>query len=277
MKLRELLMEGGKAVKMAEPLTQEEAKQSIPNIVKKVAKSLNIRPSLIKVLGSAGKKPQMDDLSGDIDLGVQCDTKDVEAALSELAYDGRSFKVMAGINTYSFGEKIQGGKIVQVDLLPVKNLEYAAWSYIADPRDLKRGLKGADRNEILFAVVRWIDVKEKKNDEGEVISIERYYFDLNKGLMRGKQSREGKGDKLKKNLSTIGEKKLVSDDPKVIAHKLFGMKYAPDKLLTFGECWNAIHDPDFPGKDHLETIIKMIKKGIEDKNLPMPSEVEDAT
>lgn len=263
-----LLLEGGAAIKTASRVTQVEARHLIPDLIQKISKETGVPPEQIKPVGSAGRKPKDSDTSGDIDFAIETDAATLKAALPRLAHNGEDWKAMSSINVYAFGTKING-KIVQVDLVPVANAEYAQWSYIADESDLAQGFKGAVRNELMFAVTKYADLKKIKGDSGEVETLERHYFDLSKGLMRGKQTRRNAKGKLTKNWTTV-EKDVVTDVPDDVAKVLFGPKARAEKLRTFDQVWKAIHSDDFPWAEHLEDIIKMTKEGIRKKGLKMP-------
>jgi len=262
------LLEGGAAIKGSSKITQVEARHVIPDLISKISKVTEVDPEKIKSVGSAGHKPADTDLSGDIDIAIECGVEIVKKALPELAFDGENFKAMSAINVYSFATKIND-KIVQVDLVPVENINFATWSFISDEDDLAKGLKGAQRNEVIFAVTKHANLKNVKNDKGDVVELDRYFFDLSKGLMKGHQTRYNSKGKLTKNFTTTS-KELVSDDPEKIAKILFGKKAKASKLVTFDQVWEAIHSPDFPFKHELEKIVKMAKVGIEKKNLKVP-------
>lgn len=262
-----VLLEGGAALKTS-PITQTAARKVLPEIIKQVSSALNLSSANIKQLGSAGKKPNDDDKSGDIDLAVKAEASDVEKALPELAFDGKTFKAMKGINVYSFAYDL-GGSTVQVDLMPVSNVRYAEWASQANELDLKDGLKGSHRNELYFAVVKHIDPQIIKRDEdGSTLIIKRYFYDLQKGLMLGTQTREGK-KKSGKNFKTV-DKKVLTDDPIKVAHFLFGDAVTPDQVASFRGTLAAIESPKFPHKAFRNEIIEMAKKGMKNKGLPVP-------
>lgn len=263
-----LLIEGGAAIKGASRVTQVEARHVIPDLISKISKVTGVDKEKIKSVGSAGHKPADTDTSGDIDIAIECDVDVAKNALKDLAYDHETFKAMSAINVYSFATKVNG-KIVQVDLIPVENVNFAVWSFISDEDDLAKGLKGAQRNEVIFAVTKHADLRSKKNDNGDIVEMDRYFFDLSKGLMKGHQTRYNSKGKLTKNFTTTG-KELVSNDPEKVAKILFGKKAKASKLVTFDQVWEAINSPDFPFKDSLDDIIKMTKSGIEKKNLKVP-------
>jgi hypothetical protein len=262
-----MLLEGGAALKTS-PISQTDARKALPQIIKQVSSVLGISAVKIKQLGSAGKKPKDEDVSGDIDLAVQAEAAAVEKVLKDLAYDGKTFKIMKGINVYSFAYDL-GGKTVQVDLMPVSNVRYAEWASQANELDLKDGLKGSHRNELYFAIAKYIDPQILKRDaDGSPIVLKRYFYDLQKGLMLGTQSREGK-KKNGKNFKTV-DKKVLTDDPVKVAQFLFGDHVTPDQVSTFKGTLAAITSPKFPHKAARDEIIAMSKLGMKNKGLIVP-------
>ena len=262
-----ILLEGGAALKTS-PISQTAARKALPEIIKQVSSALGISAVKIKQLGSAGKKPKDDDKSGDIDLAVQAEAADVEKALKGLSYDGKTYKVMKGINVFSFAYDL-GGQTVQVDLMPVANVRYAEWASQANEVDLKDGLKGSHRNELFFAVAKFIDPQIiKKDADGSPIVLKRYFYDLQKGLMLGTQTREGK-KKNGKNFKTV-DKKVLTDDPAKVAQFLFGDSVTPDQVATFRGALAAIESPKFPHKADRKEIIAMAKQGMKNKGLSVP-------
>lgn len=263
-----LLLEGGAALKKTSPITQVEAREVLPLIIKQVSSALSLSKTNVRQLGSAGKKPNDEDESGDIDLAVRAEAADVEKALPDLAYDGSTYRVMKGINVYSFAYDL-GEKTVQVDLMPVSNVRYAEWASQANEADLKEGLKGSHRNELYFAVVKHIDPQVIKSDvDGSPLIVKRYFYDLQKGLMLGTQSREGK-KKSGKNFKTV-EKKVLTDDPIKVAKFLFGDHITPDQVDSFKGTLAAIMSPKFPYKAVRKEIILMAKQGMKTKVLSIP-------
>ena len=262
------LLEGGAALKQTSPITQAEARKVLPEVIKQVASALGLTKLNVRQLGSAGKKPNDEDESGDIDLAVKAEADDVEKKLPELAYDGKTYRVMKGINVYSFAYDL-GGKTVQVDLMPVSNVQYAEWASQANEADLKEGLKGSHRNELYFAIAKHVDPKVIKSDvDGSPMVIKRYFYDLQKGLMIGTQTREGK-KKASKNFKTV-DKKVVTDDPTKVAKFLFGEHVTPDQVATFKGTLAAIKSPRFPHKAAKKDIISMAKLGMKNKGLKIP-------
>jgi hypothetical protein len=288
-----VLVEGGNAVKVALPIEQDKIKEALPALLSKLAFALNIEQEDLEVLGSAGKKPS-GETSGDIDIGVRLPSvaqangvepdealKLIDAVAHRFAKNGvkdhpidKLYKPMRSLDVYSFGYKI-GDQYAQIDLMPVSSLKYASWAYHAAPEDMNKGLKGAHRNELLYAVAKFAGQNVTHQDESGPVEVERHFFDLSKGLLRGKQTRVGLSGKVGKNWRTVGEKPVVTNNPDKIAKELFGKKYKAKDLMTFDDVWGAIHDDDFPHKEHREKIISMARDGVKNKKLKMPKKLEE--
>lgn len=263
-----VLLEGGNAIKGASKVSQAEIKEVSSDLINLISDTLYLSTSKVKIVGSAGKKPDPEDLSGDIDIAIECSPKLVEDKLKSLSKNNRA---MPGINVFSFAYEING-KQVQVDLIPVSNIKYAEWSYQADADDLKAGLKGAHRNELMFAIAKYLNNKVMERDKktDEPIKIKRYFYDLSQGLMIGVQSRIGKRGKIVKNFSTQ-DKKLFTNDPKKITKIFFGDHVSPDQVLGFQGTFDAIMSPEFPGAKFRDKILEQARQGIKNKGLVIPS------
>ena len=273
MKLNEILqtttlflLEGGNAVKSVVKITQSEVHSSVPDLLKKIQKVLDLPIGKVKLIGSAGKKPNPSDFSGDLDIAVECDPSIVEANLKKFSDNNR---VMKNIGVFSFAYDI-GNKLVQVDLMPVKDIKFAAWSFQANEADLAQGLKGAQRNELFFAIAKFMPQEvSKKDKDGEPIEIKRYFYDLSRGLMTGTRSRVNSNGKITKNFATIS-KKVLSTDPEKICNMMFGEDASPKQCSTFDGSLKAINSDGFPYIDKRNDILKLALKGIKDKKLKVP-------
>jgi hypothetical protein len=262
------LLEGGKAIKEVSTITQSEVRETTPALLKKIQTTLGLPNGKVKLIGSGGKKPDDSDTSSDLDVAVECEASDVEKKLEELA-EGHAHRVMKGINVYSFAYEV-GNKLVQVDMIPVSNINFAEWSYQANTADLAQGLKGAHRNEIFFAIAKYMPKKvTKRDDDGEPVEYDRYFYDLSKGIMLGKKSRISKSGKVGKNFSTQ-DKKVISDDPEKITKLFFGKHVTAKQVSTFDGALNAIKSPEFLHKEKFEDIIKQTADGIKNKGLKVP-------
>ena len=262
-------MEGGKALKGVSKITQLEVRKIAPDLLAHIANTLGLSVSKVKLIGSAGKKPQDSDLSGDLDIAVQCDSETVEKHLKELAGNHPS-RIMKGIGVQSFAIDV-GNKLVQVDLMPVDNIQFAEWSYQANPRDIEQGLKGAQRNELFFAIAKYMPQEIlKKGDDGEPIEVKRYFYDLARGVMTGTRTRINAKGKVGKNFATK-DKKVLSSDPAKICKLLFGAGVTPEQTSTFDGTLKAIKSPKFVHADKQDDILKQAITGINNKKLKVPA------
>ena len=272
------LLEGGNAIRGVSKITQSEVRSVTPDLLKKIQDELKLPISKIKLIGSAGKKPNDDDLSGDLDIAVECDPSLVEEHLKDLAGNNTS-RIMKNIGVFSFSYPV-GKKLVQVDLMPVENIKLAEWSFQANPQDLTQGLKGAQRNELFFAIAKYMPQEIlKKDKDGSPIDVKRYFYDLARGLMVGTRSRVNtsrsatKNGKLSKNFATV-EKKVVSSDPQNIVELMFGKGFTAKQTSTFDGTLEVIKSSDFLHKDKLDKILELALKGIKNKKLKVPSSLK---
>lgn len=263
-----LLLEGGKAIKGVSKITQAEVKATTPDLLKTIGDVLELSSTKIKLIGSAGKKPQDSDLSGDLDIAVEIDPGLVEKHLKKLA-GVNEYRVMRGINVFSFAHPV-GDKLVQVDLIPVDNINFAEWSYQANSADLAQGLKGAQRNELFFAIAKHMPQEVlKSGDDGEPVEIKRYFYDLSRGVMTGTRSRINAKGKVGKNFATV-DKKVLSNDPVKICQLLFGKGVTPEQASTFDGTLKAIKSPKFPHREKTKEILQCTLIGIKNKGLKIP-------
>lgn len=264
-----LILEGGSAIKGSHPLTQAEAREISMHAIRDLKALLKLESTQIAVVGSAGLKAP-DQLSGDIDIAVVADVAAVKRAVEQLALDGR-FKHMPGLNVFSYA-KLHGNKVAQVDVIPTTSIKLAKWAYHNDPADLKLGLKGSHRNELLFAIAKYAEyVSTAKDQDGKDSARIRLVFDLSRGLYRFTQDRAGKRG-LKKSFSTV-TKQLVTSDPDEICARLFGDGVTAKQVLTFDDALKLMLSSSFKHKGKLKEIIERAITGLEQKKLVVPHEL----
>lgn len=263
------ILEGGAAIKGSHPLTQAEAREISMHAVRDLKEVLGLESNQIAIVGSAGLKAP-DQLSGDIDIAVTADVTAVKTAVEQLALDGR-FRHMPGLNVFSYA-KLHGSKVAQIDVIPTTNIKLAKWAYHNDPADLKLGLKGSHRNELLFAIAKFAEyVSTAKDPNGEDSARERLVFDLSRGLYRFTQDRAGKKG-LTKSFATR-DKKLITSDPDKICARLFGEGVGAKQVLTFADAFKLMTASSFKHKDKLKLIIARAITGLEQKKLVVPQEL----
>jgi hypothetical protein len=285
---------------MAVRINQLNVKSTITSIHKEVLPLLGLSKSSVAVLGSTGKKnPKKNGTdegsSGDIDLAIsipdlmkkhrQLKTFDDVYAFIVKAVSGfKEVNPMKGIKIVSIAfpidntDGLQDDKYVQLDIMPVASIEYSEWSYYS-PAYNESKWKGLYRNELLYSCAKHANYKVLKkavNDEGEEVDAEweRHFYDLASGLMKGRQSIEGKKG-LVKSAKTL-EKETVSLNPKEVTEFLFGPGISPKEVLTFEQALEVMLSDKFVYKDKLKKILHDAAHGIVDnKRVPLPNELKD--
>ena len=263
-----LLLEGGNALKGTTSIKQKYVAALHATLIPKIAKELRLSSTQVLPIGSAGRKPDPEDVSGDVDIAIQTlDIPAVQAAIERFGA-ATSFRSMPGINVYSFGWPHPDG-IVQVDLMPVSNLKLAAWAFYSADADMKAGLKGSHRNEVLFALAKHVAMKHHGIGPVPDAERDRYQLDLNFGLFKAKQSRMGKKGPVK-SYSTLS-KELLSSDPDEICRLLFGYNVPASAVLSLDDAMRALHDERFAFAGARAAVIASTIAGCERKELKLPA------
>ena len=295
---RRQLLEGGNAIKTSSRINQLNVAATLKQIYSELLPKLGLKKSDTTLLGSTGKKNpdkngSAEGSSGDIDLGISQkalmkanglkEKDEIYDFLKTIGKDYKDVKAFPGLEVVSIAfpivneDGLQADKVVQLDLMPVADLAYSSWSYFS-PAWNESKYKALYPKEVYYACARYADTKiiETGELDGKTVPAtwERLFFDLGRGLMSGTQSIKGK-KKLIKSAKT-SDKKVISTDPEVVVKKFFGPEFKPNQVRTWEQVWDAIHSESFPLKDHLDEILKMVKKGIIRKGYEVPPELETA-
>lgn len=290
MRLLKFLTEGGNAVKDVVPINAKNVKATLQSIAKKLLPKLNLSYNEIKILGSAGKKNTS---SGDIDIALPIDLiikrnnlltiNDllifVDNIISQLYYDK---KIMKGMNMISVAwpieniDKLQADQKVQVDLMFVDNVNWAA--FVAhSPYDYESKWKGIYRTGLLMCVAKFADqkiLKKQLDNEGNEIPViwERYILDKASGLQRVVQSILGKSGQITKAKKAL-DRTVITQDPQIAVEILFGKNFKIEDMNSFESIYNAIHRNNFLYKNELYNILKEAAKFIHNNGYPLPNEL----
>ena len=290
------LNEGGNAVSNVTRINQENVEATLNDIYKKLLPKLGVKVKDTASLGSTGKK-NLGSSSGDIDLAVDIAeiTKNKEVAstkdmfdfilkqMKSFGYDTADLRSL-GLHSVAWPiqnggveDRTQEGEYVQLDIMPTDNLDWVQWSFYS-PAEWESQWKGLYRNELLLGVAKFMDFKVLKkvmNKEGEEVPAEweRNFFDLSKGLLKGKQTKLGKKGNLLKGQKTI-EKALVNKDPNQVVDMMFGPKYKPSDMLTWDDAFKAVTSSDFIYKKDAKKILKFAYDGITAKGVTVPEELK---
>jgi hypothetical protein len=304
-KFRLFLAEGGNAVEVASRINQRNVKATLDKIYDKILPYFKLSKSdesHYVLLGSAGKKRD-EDSSGDLDLAISYpvlmkefninDRKVAEKKIEEIVtniakdifkdygHEGHTvkdfFKLMPGLETFSVAFPIenqdgkQEGEFVQLDIMPSDNIDLVGWGMGA-PHYTESEVKGLVRNELLMIMIKYSDMKVLKTDDnGDPVSVKRYYFHLKSGLysviQNNKLGKNGKYTKAKE----IVEKKLITTDKDKIVQFLFGPKVQSKDVRSFEQAWKLFMSGDFRFPKAREEIRKHFLEAMEKHGIKVPT------
>jgi hypothetical protein len=291
-KFSSFINEGGNAIKSSSRINQENVASTLKSIQEKLLPRFKLKPSDTAMLGSTGKKLPGGS-SGDIDLALSIQaliennnletTKDIfdfivkeSATLTHEIKDMRQMGLVSIAWPISNDDGKQDGLFVQLDLMVVDSIDWATWAYYS-PAEWESPWKGLYRNELLYAIAKFMDYKVLKtamNKEGVTVDAEweRNFFDLGKGLLKGTQSAMGKTG-ITKTVKTI-DKVILNNNPDDTVKMMFGPNFTSHTNLTWEDTFKNIMSPDFIYKNKLKEILKMAKDGIISKGYPVPEELD---
>ena len=280
---------GGNAIKSSSRINQENVASTIDDINNILIPHLNIKSSDTSLLGSTGKKLPGGS-SGDIDLAVSCKTISENNNLTSseifdfIIEQSKKFtheiKDLRQIGLISIAWPIsnydgkQDGLYVQLDLMLVDSIDWATWAYYS-PAEWESSWKGLYANEFLFFIAKHSAYKViKSNENGEYIEVERYFFDISRGLMKGVQTYQGI-HKLLKKPKTLS-KELVSDNIEFATRILFGDNIKPSEIRTYEGIMKIINDSDrFRFYKDRKIIFMEVAQGILNKGYPIPKDLQE--
>ena len=249
------------------------------------------------MIGSIGKKPNPEDVSGDLDLGFEWEKtakmmgvsskKEVLANLYDelkeklpevLGFDPE-MNLMVGLNILSIGWPIKGDPkfgVVQLDLIPLSDLDWASFAYYSpDYRKGESKYKSAHRNWLFQAILSAMKDVVTKDENGEPLDIDTYVFDFSDGLFRTRKTFQGKKGRLKNPVKVDGmPRELVTNNPQEFLNFAMGPGFSPDEVKTFEDLLAAIKSPKFKNKQNRAEIRDEFKRYLERTPLVMPDEID---
>jgi hypothetical protein len=293
------LNEGGAAIKTSRSIREDEYPATFDSIKTVLLPILGIDEdsSDYLVIGSIGKKPNPDDVSGDLDLGFEWEKtakimgvstkKEVLANLYEelkeklpadLGFDPE-MNLMVGLNILSIGWPIKGDPkfgIVQLDLIPLSDLDWASFAYYSpDYRKGESKYKSAHRNWLFQSILSAMKDVITKDENGEPLDIDTYVFDFSDGLFKTRKTFQGKKGRLKNPVKVDGmPRELVTNNPQDFLNFAMGPGFNRDEVKTFEDLLAAIKSPKFKNKQNRAEIREEFKRYLERTPLVMPSEID---
>lgn len=293
------LNEGGAAIKTSRSIREDEYPATLDSIKQILLPYLGIDENSNEylVIGSVGKKPNPEDVSGDLDLGFEWIktakmlgvstkrevldllSKELKEKLpADLGFDPE-MNLMIGLNILSIGWPIKGDPrfgVVQLDLIPLSDLEWASFAYYSP--DYRRGeskYKSAHRNWLFQSILSAMKDVITKDKDGEPLDIDTYLFDFSDGLFKTRKSFQGKRGRLKNPVKVDGvQRELITSSPQEFLNFAMGPGFSPDEVKTFEDLLAAIKSPKFKNKQNRSEIGIEFKRYLERTPLIMPPEID---
>ena len=273
---------GGKALKTVGRIHKEEMETTYEVLREHIYQALSLVIGEYVPCGSFLVRESCGDIDIAFDVNVAMrrlglDKEGITKRLNDLYVTLPEYNYSKGLDIHSIPFPIfdKDGKrtdrYVQVDLIPVENVDMAEWGMMTDS---SVPFKSATRNGLLRAIAKYKDIAVHTNEDGTVLSFDRYYFDQRHGLFRMTRSYEGKNGRINKTAKTT-EKKLVTNDPEEI---LFILLDVIDKRKNFKnvmDVWSLISDPEHPLFDKIEFIVKEYIDEMEREGFDYPSEIKE--
>lgn len=291
--------EGGAAIKTSRSIREDEYPATLDSIKEILLPYLGIDENSNEylVIGSIGKKPNPEDVSGDLDLGFEWIktakmlgvstkrevldllSKELKEKLpADLGFEPE-MNLMIGLNILSIGWPIKGDPkfgVVQLDLIPLSDLEWASFAYYSP--DYKRGeskYKSAHRNWLFQSILSAMKDVITKDETGEPLDIDTYLFDFSDGLFKTQKSFQGKKGRLKNPVKVDGtQRELVTSSPQEFLNFAMGPGFSPDEVKTFEDLLAAIKSPKFKNKQNRSEIGREFKRYLERTPLITPPEID---
>jgi hypothetical protein len=294
------IMEGGAAIKSSRNIKESEVTKTIEDIKERLIPILDL--DVFKdgedyiFIGSAGRKKNPEDESGDIDLGFNGKIYSQKNGVSLKESSGVLYQFLQkelpallgfepeinhlkGLNMVSVGWPIAGDRnngFVQLDLIPLENMNWAKFIYYSP--DYKRDeikWKSAHRNWLLSAALAAQKEILSQDDQGEVLDYRSPGLILPSGLYIRDKSFRGKIKPRVKNPYKIeGTESFITNDPQEFIDFALGKGYKPEDVKTFEQVFKIITSPNFVYKDKLPEIKKKFVELCNRTNLPIPPEIE---
>jgi len=275
---------GGNLFEYTRPIKQYEVDKTYYAVVSQFFFVMGLNKNQYALVGSAGKKPGIDDLSGDLDIAVDkqalcnvlnCKYEDVLNVLKEAlenAFD-LEVKLTIGFNIVSIAFPIPYTKkeFVQVDLMLTDSIEWTKFaSYSPDYRINESKYKSYYRNILLIAIARNFIFSIAYNKDGEIKEMDRYALDLSKGLKKTKYSYVGKKGQIRKTASkTVLE--IITNDPEELVHIILGPTFTIEDAKTYESLLAVLDNPKFNLFGGLkEQILEDFKNALDLQFLPEP-------
>jgi len=283
---KQFLTEGGHAT--AKYNTVRASQKDVDTAIKFVSKTIGIPSIELKngLLGStrltlAGKKKD----SGDVDIALpykEVNADDVHKKMMAATGDQGTYNTGTKVGSYAVPV---GGKKVQVDLMYVKDKNWANFIYHS-AHGAGSKYPGAVRNIILFTALAHSQKPGEdfviRDEDGKAIARASKSITLADGMKRmfkyakpgNKTLIKATPDELRSHLKSIGKSAEFSDkedatsDPAKVAAHIFGSDVKPSDLLTAEDVIKHVK-----GLKNADQILRASRSELKKAKLPIPEEL----
>ncbi len=276
---------GGKAVQGIRSIKQSEVAETIQDFQRKIFPLLQIEESDTLVIGSAGNKPNPEDLSGDIDIGIAINRlqenfgeEDTEQTIYNILRENfpkMEINWMKGIHVISTAWPIMGeaeNGHVQLDILPIDNMDWAQFIYHQPDYSIQESkYKSAHRNWLFAAILSVMEENKVFDKEGNLVQFDGYLMRLSEGLIKIRKSYQGKTKLLKNPYILREQEEVYTKSPQEFVGFLFGDDTDPIEVTVFENTWELtkkVHPNDLPKIK--ESLVRFLNR----VELKIPSEIE---
>lgn len=292
------IVEGGHAFTDATGITQDEVVPTIEDIKKRFFfPILGLADDEFCLLGSAGKKANPKDISGDLDIAIYLpkvaalfqtglNTKEILNSLQNLIksnFPDIDTRVSIGFGICHMNWPIYGrpNEKVQVDIMLSDSIEWSKFAWHSpNLAKMESEFKGAHRNIILGEMVKSIVYEinsDKYNPEielkpGQIKNIKRLSFDIANGLAEVVKNYVGKRGNIIKTAKTI-EKNIKTKIPSDFVRIVLGEKFDISDCNSFESLFAVLNDPDYICYDKRDIIKANTIDSIIESNLPLPRQL----
>jgi hypothetical protein len=296
--------EGGNSFKscVTRGIKQTEVQATIDDIKKVLLPELGLVWDQDAVLlGSAGKKADPDELSGDLDIAISIpaiakkhnlDPDNVDSFIlvrcEELGYVVRWTQQLGilGVSWPIAGDPNKG--FVQVDLMPTANFEWTKWAYYSPNfSNGESAYKGLYRNIFLIALGKEIqfNVRKFRNEQwegrtlmreaGSVKSFDSYWFRLREGFKKVTKTYIGKTGVLQEPIRDDSKTVIVTFDPNEAVRLLFGPTVRASSIMTFEQAWRTFLSKRFAYPYIRDAVIARFESELVDQGYALPTQLRD--
>lgn len=290
---KQFLLEGGAAT--AKYDTQRANQADIQKALKFVSKTLDVPYETLvnDLIGSTrltleGKKKD----SGDVDIAVNSDEMSAEEVDKKmLAATHGEGKYNPGTKTGSYAVPVNNSKKIQVDLMFIKNKEWAKFMYHSSEGDGSK-YPGAVRNIILMTALAHSQEPGKdfvlRDDNGKAVVRASKSMKFDTGMerlfkMASYNTKTGKygstlnkvsPEEIEQHLKAIGKEIKFSHDPEIsdtpdhVAAYVFGPRVKAKDLMTAENVIKNVRK-----MKNAEEVINACKSELNRSKLPVPTEL----